>query len=241
VPIVFLFPTDLSRVKLALKGALRETPTPAKKLPITIQILREMLSHVQSRFDKHLIQAVMTLAFFGCFRMGELCIPDNAKFKSDTHLCMGDVTIDSKSKSLSIFLKQSKTDIHNEGVFIHVGCSGDKSCCAYCYMVTYMHFRVSLTLPNDDDAPLFMSPGGRPLAKSYMVSVTRLLLGLAGHNPALYSGHSFRAGAATTAGDKHFKEWELKMLGRWSSNAYSLYLRNPHLTSTFACRLASLD
>jgi hypothetical protein len=108
-------------------------------------------------------------------------------------------------------------------------------------MVAYMKFRLSLKTNHDEDAPLFLVPGGRHLTKSYMISVTRLLLGLTGHNPALYSGHSYRAGTATTAGDKQFKEWELKMLGRWSSNAYSLYLRNPRITSSFASRLASLD
>ena len=108
-------------------------------------------------------------------------------------------------------------------------------------MVVYMHFRLSLNMANVDDSPLFVVPGGKPLTKAYMVSVTRLLLSLTGNDPALYSGHSFRAGAATTAGDKQFKEWELKMLGRWSSTAYSLYLRNPRLTSTFASRLVSLD
>jgi hypothetical protein len=224
-----------------LKGAIRETPAPVRKLPITIKILKDMLLHVNQRFDKTLIRAVTTLAFFGCFRMGELCIPDHAPFNSKSHLCVGDLTLDNTDKTLSVLLKRSKTDKSNAGVSIYVGSSGDVRCCAYTAMLDYMRFRRSLSVNQDDDAPLFVAPGGRPLSKSYMVSVTRLLLGLAGYNPALYSGYSFRAGAATTAGDKQFKEWELKMLGRWSSNAYSLYLRNPRITSTFACRLAALD
>jgi hypothetical protein len=207
------YPTDLPRVKLALKGALRETPQPTRKLPITISILKHMLTHVSTRFDKTLIQAVMTLAFFGCFRLDELCVPDNVKFDCVSHLCMGDISIDKTSKSLSVFLKKSKTDVNNLGVTVYVGCSRDEQCCAFCSMVVYMNFRLALRTNVDDDAPLFLVPGGRHLTKSYMVSVTRLVLGLSGHNPALYSGHSYRAGAATTAGDKRFKEWELKMLG----------------------------
>ena len=62
-------------------------------------------------------------------------------------------------------------------------------------------------------------------------------LGLAGFNPANFSGNSFRAGAATTAGDLGFEDYELKMLGRWSSSAYTVYLRNPKIVSTFAKRL----
>ena len=200
-----------------------------------------MLFHVSTRFDKTLLQAAMTLTFFGCFRLGEICIPDNVKFDSNLHLCLGDVTFDHASKSLEVFLKRSKTDTTNAGISVHVGCSRDKKCCAFCFMVTYVKFRSTLRTSHAIDAPLFLVPGGRHLTKSYMISVTRLLLGLTGHNPALYSGHSYRAGAATTAGDNKFKEWELKMLGRRSSNAYSLYLRNPRITSSFAARLASLD
>jgi hypothetical protein len=72
-----------------------------------------------------------------------------------------------------------------------------------------------------------------------MVSATRLLLSLSGFNPSLYSGHSFRAGAATTAGNRDFRDWELKMFGRWKSNAYTLYLRDPKVTVAFASRLVA--
>jgi hypothetical protein len=233
------YPTSLLRVKLALRGANRHTPVPIRKLPITIDILRQMLGHVRGRFDCDLVVAVMTLAFFGCFRMGELCLSDNVTFDPATHLCLGDVTVNRTDKSLTIFLKRSKTDLNNAGVSVFVGCSKDKFCCAFCSMLTYIAFRKSLKMSDDDDSPLFVVPGGRPLTKSYIISVVRLILSLSGHDPAKYSGHSFRAGAATSAGDRNFREWELKMLGRWSSNAYSVYLRNPKLTTTFASRLAA--
>jgi hypothetical protein len=61
---------------------------------------------------------------------------------------------------------------------------------------------------------------------------------MAGYNPALYSGHSFRAGSATTGAALGFTAWELKLLGRWNSDAYQIYLRDATLVSTFAQRLA---
>jgi hypothetical protein len=97
------------------------------------------------------------------------------------------------------------------------------------------------SMPNDaDDSPLFLVPGGRVLYKTYIITTTRLLLSMSGPNPVLYSGHLFRAGAATTAGDSNFRDWEVKMLGRWSSDAYNVYLRNPKVTASFAKRLVSL-
>ena len=71
------------------------------------------------------------------------------------------------------------------------------------------------------------------------MSVTRLAIASVGLDPSAFSGHSYRAGAATSAGNAGFEDWELKMMGRWNSDAYNLYLRNPKIVSTFAKRLVS--
>ena len=42
-----------------------------------------------------------------------------------------------------------------------------------------------------------------------------------------YNTHSFRIGAATTAKEKGISDVHIKMLGRWKSNAYQLYVRTP--------------
>jgi hypothetical protein len=234
------YPTEMLRVRLALKGAVRQTPQPVRKLPITIDILKQMLKNAKHRFDSLLLTSVMTLAFFGCLRLSEFCLPDTTKFSSNLHVCMSDVNIDLKTKTLTLFLRRSKTDSDNKGVSIYIGCSREPTCCAFCSMCAYLKFRNTI-IPNNDDAPLFLLPGGTVLAKNYMISITRLLLCMSGYNPALYSGHSFRAGAATTAGDSGFKDWELKMLGRWKSSAYNIYLRNPKVTVSFASRLVSSE
>ena len=43
-----------------------------------------------------------------------------------------------------------------------------------------------------------------------------------------YAGHSFRIGAATTA---DVNDALIKTLGRWKSDAYTLYVRVPRKTS----------
>ena len=52
-------------------------------------------------------------------------------------------------------------------------------------------------------------------------------LGEAGIDLTGYSGHSFRSGAATTAAAKGSSDSAIKMLGRWKSEAYQLYIKTP--------------
>lgn len=49
----------------------------------------------------------------------------------------------------------------------------------------------------------------------------------AGIDPTPYSGHSFHIGAATTANKNGVGDATVKMLGRWKSAAYQLYVKTP--------------
>ena len=40
-------------------------------------------------------------------------------------------------------------------------------------------------------------------------------------------GHSFRVGAASTAAAAGLPDWLIKVLGRWSSGCYQLYIHTP--------------
>ena len=66
---------------------------------------------------------------------------------------------------------------------------------------------------------------GRPLTKSLFVGRVRKALTLAGIDQGNYAGHSFRIGAATAAAAAGVPAHTIKIMGRWSSDAYTLYIR----------------
>lgn len=226
-------PLNGDQLSLALKGSSSLSGAPIRKKPIKYDMLVQLCHKAKFRHDHLMLQAAMSLAFFGCLRCGEFCLPDNNSFDPYTHLCYHDIEFLTKEKVLRLHLKKSKTDKINAGVDVFVGCTGEEVC-AYCYMWDYISLRQQVT----STSPLFIDPSGSILQKTTFVNAVRLLLSMIGEKPSEYSGHSFRAGAATTADESNFQTHEIKKLGRWSSEAFHLYLRDPKIASKYAARMA---
>ena len=72
-----------------------------------------------------------------------------------------------------------------------------------------------------------MRQNGGPLTQQQLVTEVRRCLKAAGVNHSFFSGHSFRIGAATMAARAGVPSHLIKMLGRWESEAYLLYVRTP--------------
>ena len=73
--------------------------------------------------------------------------------------------------------------------------------------------------------PFFQYHDGTTLSRERLVAQVRQALLAAGKDPAPYSSHSFRIGAATTAASRGVEDSLIKILGRWESAAYHAALR----------------
>ena len=73
--------------------------------------------------------------------------------------------------------------------------------------------------------PLFCNQDGQPVLRSQFTSELNTVLSFCGLNPALYKGHSFRIGAATSAAERGLSDAKIRQLGRWKSNAFHKYIR----------------
>lgn len=82
-----------------------------------------------------------------------------------------------------------------------------------------------LALQGYKPGPLFMTSHGHP------VSLPPLLLKFCGLNPARYKGQSFRIGAASHAADRGLSDTQIRVLGRWKSNAFHRYIRIPSVST----------
>ena len=159
---------------------------------------------------------------FGFFRSGKLAIPSAGCFDAGMHLTFDDVAVDNlqSPSMLRVRLKTSKTDPFRRGVDVFVDRT-DNDLCPVSAVLAYMVKR------GKGPGPFFAFRDGSPLTRPRLVSEVKRALSRAGVDHVQYSGHSFRSGAATTAAERGVEDSVIKMLGRWKSSAYQLYVRTP--------------
>ena len=97
----------------------------------------------------------------------------------------------------------------------------------------------SKTDHGDSPGPLFRWANREPLTKTKFVDHVRKGLITANIPAHLYTGHSFRIGAATIAASVGIEDSTIQTLGRWKSSAYLLYIKlNPSHLATLSSTMA---
>ena len=208
------------------------------RLPVSIDVLEKMrvVWQTSASRDSEMLWAAASLCFFGFLRSGELTVPSEEGFDEGAHLSFRDITVDSleNPQVLQVRLKASKTDPFRAGVEVFVGRTGCKLCPVEA-VLSYM------TKRGQASGPLFIFQDGKPLTRSRFVTEVKKALTSAGVDSTGYSGHSFRSGAATTAAKRGLGEAAIKMLGRWRSNAYQLYIKTPREQLAQVSRVLSAE
>lgn len=216
----------MPQLEYILKGVKRKAQSSSRtRLPITpgvLMQLKQAWQHSPDTRDAVMLWAAATLCFFGFLRSGEVVSPGDHTFDPTVHLAYGDVTIsDPHDPSfLEVRIKASKTDPFRKGVTIVLGRTTDELC-PVAAITDYMVRRGA------EAGPFFLFADGCFLTRVRFVKAVRSALSRSGFNCALYAGHSFRIGAATTAAQQGFQDSLIKTLGRWESAAYSVYIRTP--------------
>ena len=182
-----------------------------ERLHMTPHILRRikvMCEPSASDPDVVMLWAARCLGFFGFLRTGEMTVPSYSAYDPSVHLSYKDIAVDdlANPQTVSVFIKQSKTDLFRRGINLFVG----RTSSDLCPVMALLNY---LVVRGPREGSLFMFSDGRRC---------RAL----GH-PSKYCGHSFRIGAATAAAERGMEDSVIKTLGRWRSLAYLEYIRNP--------------
>lgn len=158
--------------------------------------------------------------FFGFFRSGEICSSQSEAFDPTSDLAIDSVSIDSihNPRLIRIQLETSKTDPFREGAVINLPRTED-DLCPVAALLTWLVYR------GNSPGPLFLLQSGALLTRARLVTELRKALSDIGLEAEHFSGHSFRKGAATTAAAHGIPDSQIKILGRWKSAAFQVYLK----------------
>lgn len=209
------------RVKLALKSIFEAGNPPDSKFPITYPLLANMIHSFPQTYNHKVWTSILTLAFFGALRSSEYVWPPQAS--GDKGPLMSSVIFSVHNGLAYMTYKVSKSKTQPHGFSVYIGCSGT-SVCAVCSMKQYLELRMAKQMVYHWD-PLFQFDDSTILYKESLNKFIKSVAAHLGWDPSKFSSHSLRAGCATTAGVAGLRDWEIKQLGGWASNAYTGYIR----------------
>ena len=130
-------------------------------------------------------------------------------------------------------IKASKTDPFRKGVQLLLPRTGGPLCPVDA-LSSYLSIR------GNAPGPLFRFASGVPLSRPHVTNWLRSTLAAAGVQ-GNYSSHIYRIGAATTAHAAGVPDSLIRTLGRWSSDAYLVYIQTSHDTLRSAAALLASD
>lgn len=217
---------SMVRLSLFLKSVKRSQKQSVRpRFPITSDILKQMCVKLKrgffSEFIDLMLETVCIVAFHGFLRCGEFTVDNASNFDSESNLCVSDVTF--YEDFAILHLKQSKTDPFRKGIDIQLH-RLNNILCPYTTLKHYLQMR-SVKGKCELSDPLFINENFSALERKYFITNLKFLLEACGYKAELYNGHSFRIGAATSAGKAHVEDHLIKTLGRWSSDSYCRYIR----------------
>jgi hypothetical protein len=214
-----------------------------KRLPITMNVMRLLKEEVRrwnvALDQKLLIWAIAAIAFHGAFRIHELLCRIESEYDPDFTLLTEDMKVKSvggaePGKVLEIKLKCPKESKAGKAIMIDLY----ETQGTLCPVKAYERWKMKST--SQKGMPAFRDRSGVPVTGARMNNwLTQLLGKHVDYKTGRFTGHSFRIGLATTLGTLGFSTDDIKEAGRWSSNAYEVYMKLPRRRRQTVARLIS--
>ena len=192
---------------------------------------------------KLLIWTIATIAFCGGFRIHEI-LPQNSSSFDPSKTLLGrdvaieDIKVNNKTCStLQICLKTEKTRKTGGHTIVDIYENGGDICAVRAFK------KWNSIQVKSDSLPIFRDETGKNFTgrrfNQFLSNFTEENFpGLDGK----ISSHSFRAGLASMLGSMGFSDEEIKATGRWSSKAFTSYLKFPRTQrAEMARKIASMD
>ena len=198
------------------------------RLPISRPLLYELvraLAHTStSAYQRSLYGSMFLTAFYGFFRLGELA----CKSRTQSHVVVqfDQVTFLKQAHrvtAVKIVITSFKHNTCNRPFTILIESEPSEPFCPVQILIDYIKQR------GYTPGPLFSFTSGDAVSINQFNTELRRALTFCGLDCSRYKSHSFRIGAACHAAENGFSDAQIRALGRWSSDAFKIYIRPPSL------------
>jgi integrase len=207
-------PTKSELVRLTLRGVRRLHGRPQRRAaPLRLEHLADIVSGLGRTTRDLRDRALLLVGFAGAFRRSELVAIDCKWFER-------------RERGIVITLPRSKTDQEGRGRNVAIVSVGGPIC-------PVAALESWLAASGIADGPLFrpVSKAGKvlgdPLSAGAVATIVKQRVAQIGLDPQHYSGHSLRAGFATSAAAAGLPVWKIKgQTGHVSDIVVSRYIRD---------------
>jgi hypothetical protein len=217
----FSFPSSSFSLDCTMQGLKRRLArTPFQVLPIDPKVLKLMYKKIDIRkYEDLALWCSFLVAFFCLFRKANT-VPKDSNFDVSKILTRGNIGLDIEKKTVYIYCGFSKTNQYRKkDMCIPIPCNDDPC------LDLYRHMSLLLKrVQAPPHAPAFTYSKGRFINYNQFTTRLKTVLGKAGLNPDLFSGHSFRRGGASFLFSVGATQLMVQVLGGWSSMVYTRYL-----------------
>jgi hypothetical protein len=187
------------------------------RLPITRGIMIKLLSALHmifaSPYKQCLVAAMFLSAFHAFLRIGEM-VPKGRK-DAGSCLQLEDVSLSPQEAIISILRFKSSKSQGPQFIQLNKG----PAPCPVQALSQYLSARGS------QPGPLFICQSGAPLLRREFDHMLKTVLVFCDLDSTRFKGHSFRIGASTEAALQGKSDAQIRLLGRWSSDAFRKYIR----------------
>ena len=174
-----------------------------------------------SQYQIQRFKAMCSLAFHAFLRVGEITSSGNCNPPLQYHQLSKLLDPSQKVVALKVTFHDFKH--HNNQRPFSLTVHSQTAFCPVRILLDY------LALRGNRPGALFITLDGAPVTRSAFTDQLALAIQLCGLDPSRYKGHSFRIGAASHAAERGMSDAQIRILGRWKSNAFHRYIRVPSL------------
>ena len=205
-------PANSALLQRTLQGVRRNAPQSDTRLPITQDLLTLMWQTapmaLADRYDVLLMRALILVAFRGFFRLGELVQRRGVQVVQLSGLQYTE-------QGMSLTLPSSKTTPSP----VTVGVRRMPFVCPVAAVQEFVEAR------GPSPGPLFAHADGSAFSHARVQVLLNVIFTACGMDPRRYKGHSFRIGAASEAARAGYSDAQIRLMGRWKSDAFRKYIR----------------